>query len=467
MAISLNKGGNISLSKSEPGLVKISVGLGWEARATSGADFDLDASCFLLNASSKMRSDNDFIFYNQLSTPDGSVVHQGDNLTGAGGGDDEVVDVDLSRVAPDVAKLVFTVTIHEAEARRQNFGQVGQAFIRIVNAVTGSEIVRYDLSEDASTETAMIFGEVYRHNEDWKFRAVGQGFAGGLGALLRNFGGEESPSPAPVSPPAPSHPLPAVQPPTPASVQPPSPVRPVPPPPPPPTSLPANAQPPIQQTPPFAPTPPVSQAPMGAPTLNLNKITLDKRGEKAAISLTKGGGEQIVRVNLNWNAPPPKRGLFGSMSHAESPDLDLGCMYRLKNGDMGVIQPLGKKFGSRDRSPFIFLDKDDRSGAASDGENLTIFRPDQIDLVMVFAMIYGGASDFTSVGGRLTLKEPSGREILVHLNSPERGRNFCAVATIRASDGHIEITKEELYFPGHREADARFGFGFRWVAGSK
>ncbi len=188
MPISLNKGGNVSLSKEDPNLKRVVVGLGWDVRATSGVDYDLDASVFILNESNKVRSDSDFIFYNNLRSPDGAVEHTGDNLTGEGAGDDEQVKVDLERVPPEVQKLVFSVTIHEAESRRQNFGQVSEAFIRVVNGDTDNEIVRYDLSEDASTETAMLFGEVYRRGGEWKFRAVGQGFEGGLGAMARNFG---------------------------------------------------------------------------------------------------------------------------------------------------------------------------------------------------------------------------------------------------------------------------------------
>ncbi|MDM8215112.1 TerD family protein [Desulfovibrio piger] len=188
MSVSLSKGGNVSLSKEEPGIESITVGLGWDARSTDGSDFDLDASCFMLNASGKVRSDSDFIFYNNLKSNCGSVVHTGDNRTGEGDGDDEAINVELSQVPADVAKLAFTVTIHEADQRRQNFGMVSNAFIRIVNKKTGREVARFDLSEDASTNTAMIFGEVYRYNNEWKFRAVGQGYDGGLGPLARNFG---------------------------------------------------------------------------------------------------------------------------------------------------------------------------------------------------------------------------------------------------------------------------------------
>jgi tellurium resistance protein TerD len=188
MAISLSKGGNVNLSKEAPGLNKIVVGLGWDARATDGAAFDLDASAFLVKLDGKVRSDSDFCFYNNKVVADGAVQHQGDNLTGVGEGDDETVKVTLSGIPADLDKVVFAVTIHDAEARKQNFGQVSHAYIRIVNEEGGAEIARYDLSEDASVETAMIFGEIYRVGTDWKFKAVGQGFAGGLGPLATSFG---------------------------------------------------------------------------------------------------------------------------------------------------------------------------------------------------------------------------------------------------------------------------------------
>ena len=188
MAISLQKGGNVSLSKTTPGLNKIKVGLGWDVRVTDGADFDLDASAFLLSDFGKVRSQSDFIFYNQLKSQCGSVEHTGDNTTGDGDGDDETINIMLDSVPNDVVKIAVTVTIHDAEARGQNFGQVSSAFVRIVNATNDEEIARFDLSEDASTNTAMIFGELYRNGGEWKFRAVGQGFNGGLAALAKNFG---------------------------------------------------------------------------------------------------------------------------------------------------------------------------------------------------------------------------------------------------------------------------------------
>lgn len=186
--VSLSKGSNVSLSKLDPNLSKILVGLGWDPRSTDGAEFDLDASVFLLNKAGKVRGDSDFIFYNNLKAVDGSVEHTGDNRSGQGDGDDEAVKINLPLVHADVDKIIFVVTIHDAQTRRQSFGQVAGAFIRVLNDETGSEIARYDLSEDASTETAMLFGELYRNAGEWKFRAVGQGYAGGLAAVCAQYG---------------------------------------------------------------------------------------------------------------------------------------------------------------------------------------------------------------------------------------------------------------------------------------
>ena len=188
MGVALTKGGNVSLSKSAPNLTAITVGLGWDARSTTGADFDLDASALLLGSNGRVLSDSHFVFFNNLRSPDGSVEHTGDNLTGEGEGDDESILINLAMVPPQVERIVFPVSIYEADVRGQSFGQVRNAFIRVVNQADNAEITRYDLSEDASTETAMIFGEVYRRNNEWKFRAVGQGYASGLHGIAVDFG---------------------------------------------------------------------------------------------------------------------------------------------------------------------------------------------------------------------------------------------------------------------------------------
>lgn len=189
MPISLQKGQKVDLTKGNPGLKNIMVGLGWDVnRYDGGADFDLDASAFLLGETGKTPSTDEFVFYGNLKHPSGSVEHMGDNLTGEGEGDDEQIQVDLTKVPANISKIAFTVTIYEAEARRQNFGQVSNAYIRIVDTVTNQEIIRYDLGEDFSIETAIVVGEIYRYNGEWKFNAIGSGFQGGLAALCANYG---------------------------------------------------------------------------------------------------------------------------------------------------------------------------------------------------------------------------------------------------------------------------------------
>lgn len=188
MAVSLVKGGNVSLTKEAPTMNVAMAGLGWDARVTDGQDFDLDVSVFMVGENGKVLNDSGFIFFNNKLSSCGSVEHQGDNRTGEGDGDDEQVKVELNKVPAEVKKLVFAVTIYDAEARKQNFGMVSNSFMRIYNNDNGAEIARFDLSEDASTETAMIFGELYRHGAEWKFKAVGQGFSGGLAALASQHG---------------------------------------------------------------------------------------------------------------------------------------------------------------------------------------------------------------------------------------------------------------------------------------
>ncbi|GGZ22410.1 chemical-damaging agent resistance protein C [Streptomyces inusitatus] len=187
MGVTLAKGGNVSLSKAAPNLTQVLIGLGWDVRTTTGADFDLDASA-LLCGGGRVLGDEYFVFYNNLKSPEGSVEHTGDNLTGLGDGDDESLLVNLAEVPAGVDKIIFPVSIHDADRRGQAFGQVSNAFIRVVNQADGQELARYDLSEDASTETAMIFGELYRYGSEWKFRAVGQGYASGLKGIALDFG---------------------------------------------------------------------------------------------------------------------------------------------------------------------------------------------------------------------------------------------------------------------------------------
>lgn len=191
MPINLTKGQKVDLTKGNPGLKNIMVGLGWDVNAyDSGADFDLDAAAFMLGENGKCPTDKEFIFYGNLEHASEAVKHMGDNLTGAGDGDDEQIQIDLSKIPANVVRVAFTVTIYDAETRRQNFGQVSNAFIRIVDESTGQELIRYDLGEDFSIETAAVFGELYKNGGEWKFNAIGSGYQGGLAALCANYGVE-------------------------------------------------------------------------------------------------------------------------------------------------------------------------------------------------------------------------------------------------------------------------------------
>ena len=188
MGVSLTKGGNVSLTKQAPNLTAVAVALGWDVRTTTGTDFDLDASAIATGEGKKVLTDQHFVFFNNLRSPDGSIEHTGDNLTGEGEGDDETINVDLASVPPTVTNIFFPVSIYDADGRSQSFGQVQNAYIRVVDRANGNELARYDLSEDASTETAMVFGELYRNGAEWKFRAIGQGYASGLAGIARDYG---------------------------------------------------------------------------------------------------------------------------------------------------------------------------------------------------------------------------------------------------------------------------------------
>lgn len=392
----LTRGAKVKLTDLTPATA-LEVGVG--ARSSGGQSYDV--SVFGVDANGKLSDDRYFVFFNQPTTPDGTI-----QALGKQGEDVERFRIDLGRLPAVIQRLVVTITVDGAGT----MSSLGQGRMRLV--AQGREVASFRFTgSDFSVEKAVIVGELYRKEGIWRLAAVGQGFAGGLSALLKHFGGEEI-SPAPPPPPH---------------------------------------QPPHRDD---------------SSRVSLTKVTLEKKGEKKTVDLKKGSGAQPVHINLNWdNLNAGKRGWFGGGGAA--PDLDLGCMYRMRNGELGVIQPIGGNFGSKSASPFILLDKDDRSGAAADGENLYVYRPDLIDMVMVFAFIYANARDFTEVDGRMTIRDQAGNEIYIRLNSPDRNLTFCAICTIRNIGDKIEIIKEERYFRGHPEADRHYGFGFSWRAGSK
>jgi tellurite resistance protein TerA len=384
-------------------LEELAVGSTFEAGLScriSGASPDI--SCFGIDADGRLSDDRYFIFYNQRRSPEGAIEARGPS-----GNYDERFAVDLAKLPASIVRLVFVATIDGSAT----FAALSSGRFDLI--VAGDSAASYRLAgSDFSAEKAVIIGEVYLKTV-WRLAAVGQGFNGGLSALLKHFGGEEIsvPAPAPEPDPAPAE-----------------------------------------------------------PKVSLSKVRLDKQGEKHKISLSKDSGPQVFHINLQWDQPSASGGGFlgrllgGSKGGA---DLDLGCMWRDRQGNQGVIQPLGNRFGSQHSVPYILLDKDDRSGEAADGENMRIYRPDTLAVVLVFAMIYEGTANFTDVNARLTIFDGRGGEILIPLNAPDPRRTFCAVATIINDGGSIQVSKEERYFQGHQDCDQRYGFGFRWVAGKK
>lgn len=368
----------------------------------------VDVSCFGLDEAGKLSDDRYFIFYNQRASPCRSVVAHG-----AQHGDADTFRVDLSTLPAKIKRLVFTAAIDPESSASETMAGIGQSRLRLL--VEGDPIGEFKFAgSDFGGERAIMVGELYV-KDIWRFAANGQGFNGGLSALLAHFGGEEvrsTPAPAPKAAPAPE---------------------------------------------------PAVEAPK---KVSLSKVTLEKQGATKKVDLKKGGGIQPIHINLNWDDPNAgkKQGWFSRKQ--PKVDLDLGCFFRLTTGEQGVIQPLGARFGSKHGPPYIYLDKDDRSGAASDGENLYVLRPDLIDKLVVFAMIYEGTANFSHVKGRLKIKE-EGNEIDIHLTNPDPALSFCAVAMIKKDKDAVAISKEERYFLNHLFCDIHYEYGFRWAAGSK
>lgn len=421
MTVQIIKGQKADLTKTNPGLTEVVVSLGWRAPSS----MELDTSAFLLRGNGKVSGDDDLIFYNNPTT---SFISYQD---GQAGGDNKQFVIKLQQVPTAIEKVAFSLTIYDSDNRKQNFGQVGNAFIRFVNKQTGAEVLRYDLGNDFSVETAIVVGELYRYNGEWKFNAIGAGFAGGLGALCGNFGIEVNDEPA-VPPPSPVPPSPAPRP-----------------------------------APPAQPPAPKQESPPVPLNLNLSKIELKKKGDTINLKKTAGGLGEIL-INLNWNQQTKSGGFFGRGS--KGVDLDLACLYELNNGEKGVIQALGERFGQLNRSPFIALDGDDRTGSVKTGENLRIngARIADIKRILVFTFIYEGVTSWSQADGVVTVKQEGGPEIVVHMNEHDNSKGMCAIAMIRnVNNETFSIERLVQFYNGHREIDQAYGWGLRWVAGSK
>lgn len=430
----------------------VRVELGWH---TSPGAPDVDASALLLLGSGKVRSDADFVFYNQPAHASGAVRHEGKQT--AGGAATDTLAVDLARVEPAVERIVLA-----ASADGGTFGGVTGLYVRITDAASGSELARFD-SADATVETAFILGELYRRQGSWKFRAVGQGYGTGLEGLATDFGisvdGPEQPERAsqPQTPPRPQQPNPATRV---ASMPPPQ------------YPQPAAAAPMTPPAPPAPPAPPVTQP------VRLTKVTLTK--EAPSVSLAKQGGTTgSMRVNLNWEVRKQFKGWGSKLgraiaNHADL-DLDLCALYELTDGRKGVVQALGNAFGALQQPPYIHLDGDDRTGAVSSGENLTVNLDQKASIrrILIFVTIYEGARSFADLHATVTLQPQHGAAIDFSLDECTVPSTVCALALITNGGGDLTVQREARYLvpqrgvSPQRTIDQAYGWGMDWTPGRK
>lgn len=420
------KGQKADITKNNPSIKNLLVGMGWN----TAAGVDVDFSAFLLRANGKTAGDQDLIFYSNPKDVSGSIqLASGNKRSFAGKTDTEQVLIAISDVPQTIERISFTLTIYDGEAKRQNFSSVNDAYIRVIDEGTGREILRYDLGKNFSIETAIVVGDLYRYNGEWKFNAIGSGYSGGLAALCNSFGIEvkaDAPAEAPTPAPAPVK-APLIPP------KPPAPIVPEP----------------------------------SSPPISLSKISLTKRGD--VINLQKGAGSlgEIV-VNLNWNQRKASTGFFGRSSSGV--DLDVGCLYELKNGMKGSVQALGNSFGDFSRAPYVSLDGDDRTGSITTGENLRINgnKVSEIKRIVIYAYIYEGATNWAEAAGIVTITQTGGPDIEVRMDEHNNRKGMCAIAMIEnVNDQTFSIQRLVQYFSGHKELDEAYRWGLRWVQGSK
>lgn len=414
--VALIKGQKVDLTKAHPGLKQLKIGLGWDISQTASS-IDLDAVALLVDAEGKIAGKENIVFYNNLKGGGNAVQLTKDNRTGAGSGDDEQITVDLEKVPAGIKKIAVAITIYEGAAKKQDFGQVSNAYVRIEDDQSQKELCRYDLGKEFNKDLTLLAGEVYLHNGEWKFSAIGQSVAGDLRELCRQF-----------------H-----------------------------LDLPADALAKTKQ-----PVKPEAASPKPA-SINLKKVELKKAGDKINLNKTDSPLGEIV-VNLNWTQKTASGFLSSILNAGNSVDLDLGCLFELEDGSKGVVQALGNTFGNLKRLPYIALDHDDRTGTSKGGENLRI-NGDQLmkfKRILVYAFIYEGAANWAEVDGVVTLKQKNGPDVEVRLDEHRKGKRMCAIALVENEKNQtLSVKKVVEYFSGHQEMDKAFKWGMKWSAGSK
>ena len=413
----LQPGQNFSITQQSPAPTAVEITLDWQPTNTPLA---IDSSAFALTAQGKVRGDGDFIFYNQTTLTGGGIQRAGDGRT---------FTINLAALPAAIERIIIALTIDQGQKRGQSFGQLNQ--VRAEVRATGNKmpLAVFPLTTNMMPETALVVGELYRRGGEWKFRAVGQGFVGGLGPLAQQYGVDVADDPDASAAPSPSSTPPAA-------------ARPV-------------------------PSPSPAAPPPAAKPIRLEKITLEKKGSRISLEKTGQGFGELV-VNLNWHQGDGGKGFFGRLTSRKI-DLDLGCLFRLRDGRAGAVQALGDSFGSLEQPPYIQLMGDDRSGASAQGEFLRINGRhwDQIDRVVVFALIYEGVPNWAETDAVVTIQTPNQPTLEVRLDSHGNNQRMCALAMLENQSGNIQVTKLVEYFQDHRLLDQAYGFGLRWVAGSK
>ncbi|QQS53873.1 MAG: TerD domain-containing protein [Candidatus Competibacteraceae bacterium] len=405
----LQPGQNFSITQQSPAPAVVEIALDWQPASTP---LSIDSSAFALSAQGKVRGDGDFIFYNQTTLTGGGIQRASNGRT---------FSINFAALPAAIERIVIALTIDQGQQRGQSFAQLSQ--VRAEMRATGNQtpLAVFPLATKMMPETALIVGELYRRGGEWKFRAVGQGFVGGLGPLAQQYGVDVADDSGAGAVPSPS---------------------------------------------PAAPPPAAQPAPPAKP-IRLEKITLEKKGSSISLEKTGQGFGELV-VNLNWHQGGGGTGFFGRLTSRKI-DLDLGCLFRLRDGRAGAVQALGDSFGSLQEPPFIQLMGDDRSGASAQGEFLRINGRhwDQIDRVVVFALIYEGAPNWAETDAVVTVQTPNQPTLEVRLDSHGNNQRMCALAMLENQAGNIKVTKLVEYFQDHRVLDQAYGFGLRWVAGSK
>ena len=402
----LQPGQNVSISKHSPAPAAVEMTLSWEP---ANAPLTLDSSAFVLNAQGQVRGDDDFIFYNQLTLPGGGVQRAGDGRR---------FTVTFAKLPAAIERIVIALTIDQGQRRGQSFGQLSQVRAELRDAASQALLAAFPLATKMMAETALIVGEFYLRNGEWKFRAVGQGFVGGLAPLARQYGVDVADDPDAAEP---------------------------------------------------VPAAPVKSAAAPPAPIRLEKITLEKKGSSISLEKKGQGFEELV-INLNWNQGGSSgKGFFGRLTGGGKIDLDLGCLFKLRDGRAGAVQALGDSFGSLQQPPYIQLMGDDRSGASAQGEFLRINGRQwaQLEKVVVFAFIYEGAPNWAETDAVVTIQTPGQPTLEIRLDSHHRDHRMCALAMLENQGGNIKVTKLVEYFRDHRFLDEAYGFGLRWVAGSK